>query len=64
MSWTQLYGVLLLAGIGFTMSLFIGGLAFDTPARMDSVKIGVLIGSGLSALAGFGVLRWVARPAR
>jgi NhaA family Na+:H+ antiporter len=62
-SWTQLYGVLLLAGIGFTMSLFIGGLAFDAPARMDSVKIGVLIGSALSAVAGFVVLRWIARPA-
>ncbi|MDH7972401.1 Na+/H+ antiporter NhaA [Sphingomonas sp. AR_OL41] len=63
-SWTQLYGVLLLAGIGFTMSLFIGGLAFADDAQMNSVKIGVLIGSGLSALAGYAVLRWVARPAR
>ena len=63
-SWTQLYGVLLLAGIGFTMSLFIGGLAFDSAARLDSVKIGVLIGSGLSAVAGFVVLRWIARPAK
>ena len=63
-SWTQLYGVLLLAGIGFTMSLFIGGLAFADAARMDAVKIGVLIGSVLSALSGFAVLRWIARPAR
>ncbi|MEG3144155.1 Na+/H+ antiporter NhaA [Sphingomonas sp. RT2P30] len=63
-SWTQLYGVLLLAGIGFTMSLFIGGLAFADDAQMNAVKIGVLIGSGLSALAGYAVLRWVARPAR
>lgn len=63
-SWSQLYGVLLLAGIGFTMSLFIGGLAFDSDVRMNSVKIGVLVGSGLSALAGFVVLRWIARPAR
>lgn len=63
-SWTQLYGVLLLAGIGFTMSLFIGGLAFADAARIDAVKIGVLIGSLLSALSGFGVLRWIAQPAR
>jgi NhaA family Na+:H+ antiporter len=62
-SWTQLYGVLLLAGIGFTMSLFIGGLAFDSAAQMDSVKVGVLIGSALSAVAGFVVLRWITRPA-
>jgi NhaA family Na+:H+ antiporter len=63
-SWTQLYGVLLLAGIGFTMSLFIGGLAFADPALIDRVKVGVLIGSILSGLAGFVVLRWVARPLR
>jgi len=63
-SWTQLYGVLLLAGIGFTMSLFIGGLAFADTARMDAIKIGVLIGSALSAISGFVVLRWMARPAK
>jgi len=61
-SWTQLYGVLLLAGIGFTMSLFIGGLAFADPAVIDRVKVGVLIGSILSGLAGYVVLRWIARP--
>ena len=57
-SWTQLYGMSLLAGIGFTMSLFIGGLAFPThPELVDQVKIGVLAGSLLSALAGFLLLR-------
>ncbi len=56
-SWAQVYGVSLLAGIGFTMSLFIGGLAFPGDAALvDQVKIGVLAGSLLSALAGFGVL--------
>ena len=56
--WAQVYGVALLCGVGFTMSLFIGGLAFPGNAAMiDQVKVGVLIGSLGSALAGFAVLR-------
>lgn len=55
-SWAQVYGVALLCGIGFTMSLFIGGLAFVAPEQADAVKIGVLMGSVASALAGCGVL--------
>lgn len=55
-SWTQIYGLALVAGIGFTMSLFIGGLAFADPAMVDGVKIGVLGGSLLSALGGVIVL--------
>ena len=51
-SWAQLYGIALLCGIGFTMSLFIGGLAFPDPVFMDEVKIGVLGGSLISACAG------------
>jgi NhaA family Na+:H+ antiporter len=60
-SWAQLYGVSLLAGIGFTMSLFIGGLAFADPAMLAQVKLGVLAGSALSAVAGVTVLRLAGR---
>jgi NhaA family Na+:H+ antiporter len=60
---TQLYGTALLAGIGFTMSLFIGGLAFPGNALLaDEVKIGVLAGSLLSALTGFAMLRFARGP--
>ena len=58
-TWPQVYGMSLLAGIGFTMSLFIGGLAFPGNALLiDEVKIGVLVGSILSALGGYAVLRF------
>jgi Na+:H+ antiporter, NhaA family len=56
-SWMHIYGLSALCGIGFTMSLFIGGLAFYNPALSDGVKIGVLMGSAASALLGYTVLR-------
>ncbi|PVM77510.1 Na+/H+ antiporter NhaA [Caulobacter radicis] len=55
-SWLQLYGVSLLCGIGFTMSLFIGLLAFKDAALQDEVKVGVLVGSLASALLGAALL--------
>jgi NhaA family Na+:H+ antiporter len=60
-TWLHIYGVALLCGIGFTMSLFIGGLAFTDPLLIDEVKIGVLGGSILSALCGFALLRLAPR---
>ncbi|MET0609791.1 MAG: Na+/H+ antiporter NhaA, partial [Pseudomonas caspiana] len=57
-NWIQLYGVAVLCGIGFTMSLFIGNLAFPGSAHLiDEVKVGVLMGSGLAAIAGVILLR-------
>ena len=53
-NWLNLYGVGILTGIGFTMSLFVGNLAFvDNIQYMDGVKIGVLTGSLLSTLTGY-----------
>ncbi|WHO37850.1 Na+/H+ antiporter NhaA [Sphingobium sp. AP49] len=57
-SWLQIYGMALLCGIGFTMSLFIGALAFPNAALLiEETKIGILAGSLLSALCGYVVLR-------
>ncbi len=53
---SHLYGVALLAGIGFTMSLFIGTLSFADPAHATAVRVGVLSGSFLSAVAGYVLL--------
>ena len=62
--WSQVYGVSLLCGVGFTMSLFIGALAFpgavDSPAQVQ-VKLGVILGSVLSAIFGLLVLSRAAR---
>jgi NhaA family Na+:H+ antiporter len=58
----QVIGVSFLAGIGFTMAIFIGGLAFEnTPQYIDSAKIGILIGSLVSAFCGYSILRFSGR---
>ncbi|HEU4498221.1 MAG TPA: Na+/H+ antiporter NhaA [Sphingomicrobium sp.] len=60
--WRQIYGASLLCGIGFTMSLFIGALAFPGATNLvEEAKAGILAGSLLSAVAGYLVLRF-ARP--
>ncbi len=55
--WRQIHALSLLAAIGFTMSLFIGNLAFADPELMDAVKLGVLSGSLIASVAGFLLLR-------
>jgi len=60
-SWAHIYGLACLAGIGFTMSLFIGALSFANDAHTDAVKLGVLLGSGISAALGYAVLRLTSR---
>ena len=57
MSWRMLVGVSWLGGIGFTMSLFIGALAFPDEALLDSAKVGVLLASCVAALMGWLMLR-------
>lgn len=54
---TQMYGVSLLCGIGFTMALFVANLAFLKPEHLDMAKLSVLVGSALSAVLGAIVLR-------
>ena len=58
-SWPELYGAAILCGIGFTMSLFIGALAFPThPEEVEAAKLGTLAGSLVSAIVGFTILRF------
>jgi NhaA family Na+:H+ antiporter len=61
-AWGQLVGVATVAGIGFTVSLFIAGLAFDDPALVAAAKVGILAASALAALAGSLILARLAKP--
>lgn len=55
----QIIGVAILAGVGFTMSIFVANLAFiGNPVFIDSSKVGILIGSVVSGIVGFIILRW------
>jgi NhaA family Na+:H+ antiporter len=57
-TWTQIFGAGLLGGIGFTMSLFISNLSFTEAAHLECAKIGIMLGSFISAVAGYTLLRW------
>jgi len=60
-TWREVYGVAILCGIGFTMSLFIGLLAFDDAEHISMTKLAVLCGSVISAIVGAAVLLWPKR---
>ena len=64
-TWRQIYGVAILCGIGFTMSLFIAALAFGQgSAENEIAKIGILAGSFMSALTGWALLAGSSRDRR
>ena len=60
-NWAHIFGVACLAGVGFTMSLFIGSLSFDSAEMMNQVRLGVLSGSLVAGLMGFTVLMLAGR---
>ena len=58
LTWRTIFSVGWLAGIGFTMSLFVGDLAFKSGAALDQAKMGILVGSLVAGLTGYLLLRW------
>jgi NhaA family Na+:H+ antiporter len=60
MSWKGLYGIAALSGVGFTMSLFIGSLAFEETVanRIFDERVGILVGSLAAGLFGYFVVKW------
>lgn len=61
-NWIEIWGITILCGIGFTMSLFISGLAFaGQQLLINEAKIGILLGSLISALAGYAIIRMSAK---
>ena len=64
-TWRMLLAAGVLGGIGFTMSLFIAGLAFPAPPELlDAAKTGIIAGSAIAAIVGAGLLAWSTRTAK
>ena len=61
--WPQVLGASILAGIGFTVSIFIAGLALGDASLVDEAKLGILTASAVMGAVGFVVLRWSLRAA-
>jgi NhaA family Na+:H+ antiporter len=62
LSWRVIFGAGWLAGIGFTMSLFVSGLAFKGGPALEQAKMGILVGSLVAGLTGYLLLRWALPP--
>ncbi len=62
-TWRHIYGAAWLGGIGFTMALFIAGLAFEDPAQLARAKTGILAASAVAGAVGWGILRRGSEPA-
>ena len=61
-TFTHVVGIACLAGVGFTMSIFVANLAFaENLALLDSAKMGILLGSLISGVLGYAILRWLAK---
>jgi Na+:H+ antiporter, NhaA family len=60
-TWSQLIGVGMLAGIGFTMALFVASLAFPDPKLLETAKVGILAASLVAGVVGFACVRWATR---
>lgn len=60
--WADIIGVGMVAGIGFTVSLFVAGLAFDDLSQVEDAKIGILAASAVAGVAGFAFLRTRPKP--
>jgi Na+:H+ antiporter, NhaA family len=60
--WNHVAGIGALAGIGFTVSLFIGALAFDDLAMLDAAKTAILLGSLLAGISGYLLLSRLTKP--
>lgn len=65
-NWVQMYGLSVLCGIGFTMSLFISSLAFETGGEQHTLndRLGIVVGSLVSAVLGYAILRIFTKPAK
>jgi Na+:H+ antiporter, NhaA family len=63
-AWRQIVGVGAVAGIGFTVSLFIGGLAYDDPRLEDAARLAILATSAVAAVVGSAILALGSRSAR
>lgn len=61
-TWRQMLGLAICAGIGFTVALFVTSLSFTDPVLADAAKVGILVGSLVAGLSGYLILRATARP--